>query len=569
MPVSRFWDRTAISKYDGLFSRGAQRWAERKASDENERWDERIAAEKLIPSLAPLFKEMEAAHEETHASAIAVNEIYQEVDHRLGWFLREKKSDHLNWMHRIKDALMDPEVTELKIQTDPHKCNLGRWLYADETKKMKNEDSGFGKLLEELEAPHRVLHTEAGEIIRMLAEGDRSGALTYFRMHTAEQADKTIAALDNIRDWHDGLIEIQEDVQAIYAYETVPSLLTGQDLLKEIRREAQKHIISDRAMLGAAEKMRGSVIVISIVALVVGIFLAFFISRTIVRSLQLLSAEMEEGATQVENASRQISSSSQSLAEGASEQAAALEETVASLERMSHMTHQNADNAGQADNLMQETTGIIQSAGEAMGQMKVSIEDINQASEETSKIIGTIDEIAFQTNLLALNAAVEAARAGEAGAGFAVVADEVRNLAMRAADAAKQTAGLIQGTIVKVKGGADIVVQTSTAFEQVEQSADKVGGLVTEIASASNEQAQGIGQVNTAITEMDKVTQQVTAKAEESASASEEMNAQAVQMKSSANHLAAMIKGAAKKSKQEKMGKKKLIGFGSKNEVEG
>jgi methyl-accepting chemotaxis protein len=170
-----------------------------------------------------------------------------------------------------------------------------------------------------------------------------------------------------------------------------------------------------------------------------------------------------------------------------------------------------------------------------------SMEEISRASEETSKIIKTIDEIAFQTNLLALNAAIEAARAGEAGAGFAVVADEVRNLAMRAAGAAKNTADLIEGTVKKVKDGAELVGRTNEAFAQVAESTSRVGELVGEIAAASNEQAQGIEQVNTGVTEMDKVTQANAANAEETASAAEELSAQAEQMKFIVAEMAALI----------------------------
>jgi methyl-accepting chemotaxis protein len=169
--------------------------------------------------------------------------------------------------------------------------------------------------------------------------------------------------------------------------------------------------------------------------------------------------------------------------------------------------------------------------------------EISQASEETAKIIKTIDEIAFQTNLLALNAAVEAARAGEAGAGFAVVADEVRNLAMRAADAAKNTANLIEGSVKKIKSGSEIVARTNEAFGKVAQGAKKESELVGEIAAASQEQSQGIEQINKTVSEMEKVIQKNAANAEESASAAEEMSSQAHQMKGFVSELTGLVRG--------------------------
>ena len=277
----------------------------------------------------------------------------------------------------------------------------------------------------------------------------------------------------------------------------------------------------------------------------IGLFIVMLISKPLNRAIDGLT----NGAEQVASGSVQVASSSQQLSEGASEQAASIEETSSSLEEMSSMTKQNADNATQADNLMKEANQVVIKANDSMTELTQSMEEISKASQETSKIIKTIDEIAFQTNLLALNAAVEAARAGEAGAGFAVVADEVRNLAMRAADAAKNTAELIEGTVKKVKDGGDLVATTNDAFTQVAESSAKVGELVGEIAAASNEQAQGIGQVNSAVTEMDKIVQQNAANAEESASASEEMNAQAEQMKGFVGDLVTLVGGSAKGAK--------------------
>ncbi|MFZ5434467.1 MAG: methyl-accepting chemotaxis protein, partial [Calditrichota bacterium] len=271
--------------------------------------------------------------------------------------------------------------------------------------------------------------------------------------------------------------------------------------------------------------------------------MAFFTGTRIASSIQRVISELDESTTQVTAASGQIARTSQSMAEGASEQAASIEETSSSLEEFSAMTRQTADNSRAAAQLMGTATEAVDKAGSNAGEMERSMNEIKSASDQTSKIIKTIDEIAFQTNLLALNAAVEAARAGEAGKGFAVVAEEVRNLAMRSAEAAKNTSSLIEDTLHRVAGGVQVVSGLKTTLDEVTGSSHKVASLIREIAEASGEQSQGIEQINTAVNQMNSVTQQSAASAEESASAAEELNAQAETMKGSMGVLVRLVNG--------------------------
>ncbi|MBX7257215.1 MAG: MCP four helix bundle domain-containing protein [Candidatus Hydrogenedentes bacterium] len=279
-------------------------------------------------------------------------------------------------------------------------------------------------------------------------------------------------------------------------------------------------------------------------AAALGIVLAFVITRSITRPIRRIIDALTTGADQTAAASAQVSQSSQSMAEGATEQASSLEETSASLEEMTSMTKQNAENASQARSLAASSNTSAEKGVQAMDRMSKAIDDIKRSSDETAKIVKTIDEIAFQTNLLALNAAVEAARAGDAGKGFAVVAEEVRNLAQRSAEAARKTAAMIEDSVKNASNGVEISREVGEALQEIGGTTQKVNSLVSEIALASNEQAQGIGQLNQAVQQMDAVTQQNAASTEESAAAAEELNAQADEMSRMVGQLQEMVGGA-------------------------
>jgi len=423
--------------------------------------------------------------------------------------LAQREVDHLMWAAKLRDFVTDEQTGELGVETDFHKCGFGKWYYGDGRKEAEALEPALAPLLAKIEKPHQQLHESALAVQQASqSENGRKGAA------------------------------------GVYASQTVPALKEVQGILKEIRAEAKKNILTNETMLSAAKNVRLTVGLLALACFAVALLSGVLLNRSVAGVLKRTSGRMNDEARQVSAAACQVAGSSQGLAERASQQAASLEETSASLEEISAMTKQNSDNAAQADSLMRESNEIVTRAVASMGELASSMQTITKASEETQKIVKTIDEIAFQTNLLALNAAVEAARAGEAGAGFAVVADEVRNLAMRAAEAAKNTAILIDGTVSKVREGAQLANRTSEAFAGIATSTAKSSALVGEIASASSEQAQGITQLNQAMNEMDSAVQANAATAEEAASAAEQLNGMALEMESLVRELMNLVDGA-------------------------
>ena len=269
-----------------------------------------------------------------------------------------------------------------------------------------------------------------------------------------------------------------------------------------------------------------------------------YLSRSLSQGIGKVVERLTSAANEVASASSQVASSSQQMASGASEQASSLEEISASLEEMTSMTKQNADNANQANSRAQDASSAAQQGIDAMDKMSSAIDRIKQSSDETAKIVKTIDEIAFQTNLLALNAAVEAARAGEAGKGFAVVAEEVRNLAQRSAEAAKSTSSLLLDAQKHAEDGVVVSRDVASILDRISDSVGDVSNVINEVSTASNEQAQGIEQVNVAVAQLDAITQSNAANAEESASASEELSAQSQELNGMVDILGGVINGS-------------------------
>jgi methyl-accepting chemotaxis protein len=328
------------------------------------------------------------------------------------------------------------------------------------------------------------------------------------------------------------------DAEALSSFNAVKDLLQAEMELN--RTYGEKDAAESQQSYGKALWVLGIMLTLCSLG---GVGTAFVVIRGLNRALRRAVTELSEGAEQMASAASQVSASSQALAQGSSEQAASLEETSASSEEINSMARKNSENSrGAADLVTQSQQKFVQT-NQSLDQMVVAMGEINTQSGKISKIIKVIDEIAFQTNILALNAAVEAARAGEAGMGFAVVADEVRNLAQRCAQAAKDTAGLIEESIAKSNSGQTTVDQVTAAIRAITAESAKVKTLVDEVNLGSDEQARGIEQIGKAITQMEQVTQKTAASAEECASAAEELDAQSETLKDIVGQLTAMVGG--------------------------
>jgi methyl-accepting chemotaxis protein len=519
--------------------------------------DAREQAEREIPELASLLKEIEGCHRELHESAIEIGTRFRRADPELSGILAARMVDHLKWADAIRDAFLENK-TSVDVQTDPTQCVLGKWLAgAHAQRAYAGADPDFKRAWDAMLISHKRLHESAGDICRQISQGEqgRTEAKKVFDEKTVPLLHETLQSLDQMKASADGAVAGMNAAKQVFTEKTKPCLHKVQELLGKAGEQVHAVVArTNEGMLASAQSTKLMVTILSVAAILIGIVGAILIARGIITALTRIIAGLREGAEQVASASGQVSAASQSLAEGATEQAAGLEETSSSLEEMSSMTKQNADNAQQANTLAAEAKKAAGSGAESMSRMNAAIQEIQKSSDETAKIIKVIDEIAFQTNLLALNAAVEAARAGEAGKGFAVVAEEVRNLAMRSAEAAKNTASMIEESVKNSKNGVDIATEVSKVLEEIVQSVGKTTDLVSEIAAASQEQAQGIEQVNTAVSQMDKVTQQNAANAEESASASEELSAQAESMKEIVGQLVTLVGGTARREDTKKAG---------------
>ena len=374
-----------------------------------------------------------------------------------------------------------------------------------------------------------------GSSKRILADQDRTFIGTLLDESATSRQIKAAMATNDV-----AAATVYSDALHADVYQIVVPVLVGQS---QIRWSLVVNLPVDKVLADARHAMYVSILT-GAAALCIMLIVVALLARSISRPLQRVVDELGETAKVVASASEQTQNASQSLAEGTQQQAASLGKTSTSLGEMSTITQHTSMNANNANAVAKDAAMLAKQGVEAMQNMQEAIVRIQTSSVETAKIIKTIDEIAFQTNLLALNAAVEAARAGESGKGFAVVAEEVRNLARRSAEAAKTTANLIEGSRKNAEQGVLVTAEVARNLVAIQTNAGKVANLISEIATSSMEQTNGIARVNQAVAEMDEVVQANAATAQVSASASDSLSGQARDLDGLVGRLVTMVSGS-------------------------
>ncbi len=538
-------------------------------------------AEKLAPELKSLFDKLEEPHKNLHNSAIKIKEVFKNADYDLGIQLREQKCNHLLWVIKIKDAILNSNP-DIEFETDPAKCKLGQWLNSDNVENLKKEYPELPALLNDISELHENLHQSVISIQDYLSQNKQTKAYESFKNQTQPLMDNTLEKIDQIIKWNNENYLGYTEATNIYFSETQVSLNEISTLFHDIIEKSRDYIMSEDVMLNQATNKRSGVIFLSLLAAIIAIILATILTRSIIKPINkgivlarkistgdltaeididqkdeigLLAASLRKmsekiqtivediisGSEQIAVASQEFSNASQNMSQGANEQASSAEEISSSVEEMAATIQQNTENSQQTEKIALTALENIKKGNESSIMSAESMKNI-------ANKISIISEIAFQTNILALNAAVEAARAGEHGRGFAVVAAEVRKLAERSKVAAEEINKVSQS-------GVNISEEVGRQFVDLVPEIEKTTKLIQEITAASLEQSSGAEQINNVIQQLNQVTQQNAATAEELATNSEELASQAQQLRSTISFFKVRDKHGKEYSKISKISK--------------
>jgi len=441
----------------------------------------------------------------------------------VGWYgiysIRSQITTYAEWSTISK--VMNEKITQNVLKLS---ISLEKYLNQNNKSNKTEFDNAFSNVKKGI-AEWKLLVSNYSDLVEVVNSLNKE--MQVFISIALENEQSIKEAKENKQNWD----KLHKKLDSIYAYleETMEKIIDPQkDQQIQFAQNVQK-------------KSEYTIIIICIAALFVSLLLSELFVRTSVNPITKLFDNLTDLSTLLERSSKKSTSFAYQLSDTASSQAASVEETSASLEELNAMTAKNAENSSEANNYMGTANQTISKVDDSMNELIKSMDNMTKASEETSKIIKTIDEIAFQTNLLALNAAVEAARAGEAGAGFAVVADEVRSLALRSAEAARNTANLIESTVKQINQGSLLVSDTNELFAKVQESTERVEILINEISNASQEQSTGIDEISKALTTIDDQIQIQARSSEDTANSSDNVRKQILKMKDCIDEIKIMV----------------------------
>lgn len=446
--------------------------------------------------------------------------------------LQRFRADHYSLSARLGQMIVAGQASTAPVLPDDDRCAFGQWRKGFDNKTLYfSNNPEMQRAMQTMIDPHKIFHKTAAEVWEKI-KADPKGNIEAIKnayLQNYQAAEQVIGNFAIMVSEVEKARDIYYQAEALSFGKLYQSQVTALDNMTKFSTHNQ-NITTNNATQAIMQSNSSTQFVknLTLAALIIGLFMALFVRRTIRTKLtdplldviENLSVQSDSLAHTAEN----FSQSSTELSQGAADQASSLEETSSTLEEMASMTRKNADNAQQANTFMTNNAQQIGESSEAIRRMGLAMNEINDSSSQISRIIKTIEEIAFQTNLLALNAAVEAARAGEAGKGFAVVADEVRNLAQRSAQASRDTASLIEGTVHRINNGTAITRNIEERFVSIDQTTSQVASMIGGITTATAEQAQGMDSLNIAIARIDRITQDNAANAEETAAACTKLN---------------------------------------------